>query len=322
VATRPLDVRPGDLALRSWSPSTLDAYNADWRWFTAWCDVEAGLDDPLEADEHVVAEYVAAMVRDRLAYATIGRRLAAIAFVFDVVARRPSPSRSRLVRRVVRGAARTLGAIPRGATPLTLAEFRRIVHGLALMRPAPTRRTAVQRDQLLFALGWAAALRPGELVALDLDDLDLIGDPNRGDAGILVRIRRSKGDRRGRTETVAVPCASDAASCPVRLALVAIRRQNHGPLFVQHDRYGNTRGRLGANAVSRIVKGAVADILGLDPTPIADSRCAPGTSPKPAATAFPTTSSRAIPATTASGCSTSTTDPPADLTVSAFGAWW
>jgi integrase len=259
-------VGPGDLALRSWAPSTVDAYNEDWRTFTAWCRFSVGLVDPFDADEFVVAEYVAAMVRDRLAYATIGRRLAAIAFAFDVVARRPSPTRSRLVRRVVRRAAHTLGTTPRRAEPLTLAQLHQILGGLALVRPDQRQRTAVRRDQLLFALGWAAALRPGELIAVDADDLTFTDDADSGDGGMLVRIRRSKGDRQGGTDYVAVRCARQAATCPVRLAQRATRRLRTGPLFVHLDRHGESRGRLGVNAVSRVVKATVADVLHLDPT--------------------------------------------------------
>jgi integrase len=258
-------VRPGHLALRSWAPSTIDAYNEDWCWFAAWCHASTGLRDPFHADELVVAGYVAAMVGDRLAFATIRRRLAAIAFAFDV-ARRPSPTRSRLVRRVLKGAARTLGTTQRRAEPLTLAQLRKIVDLLVIARPGQLPEVA-QRDQLLLALGWAAALRPGELVALDVEDVTFTGDTDSGEGGMVVRIRHSKASRH-RTDHVAVPCARRAATCPVRLAeRAAGLTLLGGPLFCHVDRHGNIRGRLAANAVARLVRAAVADVLGLDPTP-------------------------------------------------------
>jgi integrase len=152
----------------------------------------------------------------------------------------------------------------RHAEPLTLAQLRQILDLLAEARPGHVGEL-VRRDQLLLAFGWAAALRPGELVALDVDDVTFTGDLDRGGGGMLVRVRRSK-DRRGRSEHVAVACASRAAWCPVRLAERATCRPRSSALFVHFDRHGNSRGRLAANAVSRVVKAAVADVLRLDPT--------------------------------------------------------
>jgi integrase len=261
-ATPTLKLR-ASLARRSWAPSTVDAYTEDWRAFATWCHASIGVVDALEADELVVASYVAAMVGDRLAFATIRRRLAAITFAFNV-ARRPSPTRSRLVRRVLKGAARTLGATPRRAEPLTLAQLRKILDLLVVVRPGQANEL-VQRDRLLLAVGWAAALRPGELVALDVDDVTFIGDPDHGEGGMVVRIRPSNAHLHGRTDYIAVPCARRPATCPVRLTRQATRLQLLGQLFAPIDRYGDSSGRLAANAVSRIVRAAVIDVLGLDP---------------------------------------------------------
>lgn len=85
------------------------------------------------------------------------------------------------LRRVLRGLRRTLGCAPhRRAHPLTTAEIRRIVARLDSSDPLAV------RDRAIILLGYASALRPSELSALDLDDIT----PALG--GVLLRVRRSK----------------------------------------------------------------------------------------------------------------------------------
>jgi integrase len=253
-----------DLSARAWAPATLAAYRDDWNRFATWCHTAAGLDDPLAADDHHVADYVATLVRDQLAFATIRRRLAGITFAFDIVGRHRPPTRSPLVRRVMRGAARTLATAQRRARPLTLDELRQIITHLPILR-RDTPRATVERDRLLIGLGWAAALRAGELVALDADDLTFDGPPYDPEAKMTVHLHRSKTDQDGRGDFVIVPYSTHAATYPARLALHAVSETRTGPLFRHIDRHGTARGRLAA-AVSRIVKTAVTDVLCRDPT--------------------------------------------------------
>jgi hypothetical protein len=84
---------------------------------------------------------------------------------------------------------------------------------------------------------------------------------------MVVRMRHANAHRHGRTEYVAVPCARRPATCPVRLAQQATRLQLLGQLFAPIERHGSSSGRLAANAVSRIVRAAVIDVLRLDPAP-------------------------------------------------------
>jgi integrase len=55
------------------------------------------------------------------------------------------------------------------------------------------------RDRALLLIGWTAALRRGELVALEVADLSF--EPE----GVVLTIRRSKTDREGSGASVAVP---------------------------------------------------------------------------------------------------------------------
>ncbi len=96
------------------------------------------------------------------------------------------------VKATLAGIARTLGAPPEKKAALTadlLAKaLRRIPQDLAGLR-----------DRALILIGFAAALRRSELVALDVEDIA------RHPKGLVVTIRRSKTDQAGVGKTKAIP---------------------------------------------------------------------------------------------------------------------
>jgi integrase len=253
-----------ELLAESWSPRTRAGYEADWVQFAVWCHVR-GIDDPLTADEIDVAEWVATLVERHLAIATIRRYLAAVGWAFEATGR-TSPTRSRAVRQVVAGASRRLGTTQRRAEPLRLEQLRRIIIALPVVSGAPAHRSPrVRRDQVLLAVGWAAALRSEELVGLDVDDITITGDPTTGTTGgMLIRVRRSKGDQT-QPAYVAVPWSTHPSTCPVRLAMLHIRQIRTGPLFRHIDRHGTTHNRLQPKTASQILKQHVSTILQANP---------------------------------------------------------
>jgi hypothetical protein len=91
----------------------------------------------------------------------------------------PTPTDHDVVRAVVRGTRRQLGVAQPQKTALELDARRTVV----LAIPNDLRGL---RDRALLLLGWAAALRRNELVALEVADLGL--EPE----GVVLTIRRSK----------------------------------------------------------------------------------------------------------------------------------
>jgi integrase len=199
-----------DLIANSVAPTTRAAYEKDWLDFDVFC--RAGRHgDPLDATAVMVGEYVNEMVRDRRAYSTITRRLAAISFC-QRLATGSTVARDPLVTTALQGARRLLaGRGTRQAAPLRLADMRSIITALPIVAPG---RPSMRRDQLIVALGWASALRASELVNLDVEDLTVVGDPNISDGGLLVRVRTGKAAHQ--IEWVAVPFSTHVHTCPVR----------------------------------------------------------------------------------------------------------
>ena len=117
------------------------------------------------------------------------------------------------------------------------------------------------RDRALLALGWFGAFRRAELVSLDA------GDVVRGDEGLVVTLRRSKGDQEGHGATKGIPYASLPAVCPVRALARWLEASGiaEGPIFRGIDRHGHVQAeRLHPCSVARVVK-RCAERAGLDP---------------------------------------------------------
>ncbi len=174
---------------------------------TPWC-AERGV-RAIPAAPASVAAFLAAEADREFRPVTIGRRAAAIAAAHRAQDH-PNPCDSGAVQAVMSGIRREFGTAPRRqAKPLELAPLARVVEPIEL-----TTRTAY-RDRALLLLGFAAALRRSELVALDVEDVDF--DPAKG---VLLTIRRSKTDQERAGAQVAVPYARAGNDlCAVRALL-------------------------------------------------------------------------------------------------------
>jgi len=147
-------------AERSLSDSTRRSYARDLSAFQAWC-LTRGV-STLPAEPQTLAAYLADLAQtDRPA--TIGRKLAAIA-VAHRDAGLESPTEHGMVKRTLAGIRREKGTAPHQKSALLVDDLRRIV--------APLGTSLLDcRDRALLLLGFAAALRRGELVALRVEDV-------------------------------------------------------------------------------------------------------------------------------------------------------
>lgn len=240
------------------SPHTRRGYAGDWRDFLEWCQA-AGL-PALPAAPETVGAYLAGMARTH-ALATLRRRLASIARAHRQSGRqfwRGHPA----IRDTLRGIAREHGVAPRRAAALTTPEIRKLVAGCG-------GDAAGLRDRALILLGYAAALRRSELVALDRDHVEFDGE------GVRLLVARGKGDAAGRGAAVGVPRGQRRETCPVRAleAWLEASGCRFGPVFRAVDRWGGIeRGRrLHPDAVRTILlrRAAAAGLEGTAREPIA-----------------------------------------------------
>jgi len=241
-------------AERSLSASTRRGYARDLAAFQVWCQARAVT--ALPAAPQTLAAYLADLaLTDRPA--TIGRKLAAIA-----VAHRDtgleSPTEHGMVKRTIAGIRRAKGTAPHQKSALLVEDLRRIV--------APLGTSLLdRRDRALILLGFAAALRRSELLALRVADVRF------EEEGLVLTLRRSKTNQEGRLETIAVAYGSDMATCPVRAlrAWLAAAGLVAGPLFVGLTPQGGLRTvALGDRMVAHVVKRR-CKAVGIEPSEVA-----------------------------------------------------
>jgi site-specific recombinase XerD len=229
--------------------STRRCYKLDIRIFTAWCRARGA--EPLPATPDVVATFLASQAKAGLKASTIGRRCAAIAYAHKLAGMEP-PTNAEALRAVLRGIRRTIGAKPNKKVPAT----HNLVTAMVGLAPDTLRG---KRDRALLLLGFAAALRRSELVALTVADLVEV------QGGLRVQIRRSKTDQEGQGHEVAVPAGGKLRVAEAVREWLDAAGISEGPVFRSVRKGGGVGGgALTHQAVVLTVK-AYAERAGLDP---------------------------------------------------------
>ncbi len=226
--------------------NTSSGYRYSWQRFLCWCgdmDVAA-----LPAGIETVSLYVVSLLANHKA-STVMHYVSAIANVHRVNGF-PSPVTPE-VRKLLMGARRLRTERVRQVRPLTLEN---VIAISALLIEDGTALAA--RDRSLILLGFASALRSANLVALNMEDIE-ISEP-----GLRLNIRRSKTDQMGRGRLVGVPWGKPQ-TCPVLALSDWLKRRGDfpGPLFTSFDCHRDAKVRsLQPERVGQLVQRCVARI--------------------------------------------------------------
>jgi integrase len=230
--------------------ATRRAYTSDWAAWRAFATSRGA--QILPAHPGVVAAFLSAQADAGRKASSISRSMAAVAYHHKQAGYDPPPTATAGVRAVMRGIRRTIGTAPtkkRAATAdvvmKMLAKCGDDLIGL--------------RDRALIAVGMAGAFRRSELVALTTDDVEHVKD------GLLITIRKSKGDQEGLGQVVSLPHGHHIRPVEALDAwLDAAGITGPGEtLFRQVRLGGRLGGPLSGDAIARRVKVLVAR-AGLD----------------------------------------------------------
>ena len=244
-------------AKASRASSTQRVYASDWRIFLAWC--EARSIEALPADPRAVATFLAAEADNGAKPATIGRRLAAIGYYHKQAGLQPPQARegAAVIGQVMGGIRRTKGVRPvrkRAADGDALRDMLRAIEGDGLRSV---------RDRAVLALGMAAALRRSEIVALTLDDIELVPQ------GLKVTIRGSKTDQERAGAVIAIPEGRRIRPKALLLAWMGLAAHQDGTLFRKLTPADRLTARpMSDRSIARIVQKHAA-AAGYDPTEFA-----------------------------------------------------
>jgi site-specific recombinase XerD len=213
--------------------NTRIAYQQDLCDFLKW-----GGQVPCEPE--TLAMYIAARAETHSAH-TITRRVVGIGRAHSSQGF-VDPTKSGLVRTVLRGVRRVKGLAQRQVSPLLKADV------LAMM--AHHHGTKGTRDRALILLGFAAALRRSELAALAFADIEFVRE------GLVIHLRRSKTDQSGEGRKIGVPWGRTSA-CPVKAVerWLEVSKITSGPVFRAINRGGGVgQLQLSAQSVALILK--------------------------------------------------------------------
>jgi integrase len=265
-----LSQRAAVYATRARGDDTRRAYRTAWSGFSRWCESIGR--EPLAGDPDTIAMFLVRRADDGCAVSTLRVGLAAIRTA-HLLAGVPLDFRHPALSMVLEGITRSKGIRPRRqVTPAVPDLLRRLL----ATRPSSENPIGA-RDRTMLLLGFGAALRRSELVALTLADITAM--PGRG---VQLRIRRSKTDQQGRGDLVGVAAnPADPGFCPAvalqdwlrhreRATDIAIVGSPSGaddqPLFCAVSKGGKVVGTgLSDKAVVRLIKQAASD-AGLDPS--------------------------------------------------------
>ena len=195
----------------------------------------------LPAEPATIAAFLVDEAERGIAASTIGRRVAAIRYAHKL-AEHPDPTGHPDVTETLKGIRRRLGTAREGKAPATAEVVTRMLAHV----PAGL---AGQRDRAILTLGFSAALRRSELVALDVADLVLDRE------GLRLMIRRSKTDQEGAGQEIAVPHGRHLKPVEAVHVWLAAAGITEGPVFRPVTRAGTVRNaRLTDQSIANIVK--------------------------------------------------------------------
>lgn len=236
--------RADTYARASKSNRTWRQYASVWKQFQAWCSEHGHT--PLPASTPTLRAYVAWLADQGRTVATIHAYLAAIATRHSGIGQ--TIDRAAL-RNDIKGIRRLKPRKTRQVKPLVATDLR------ALMTDFGDDNSAA-RDRLLFAMGFAGALRRSELVGLDWKT------PGTGDGyvslderGLVITLLRTK-TTGGEPVEIIVPCPDMPTACDAlgRWAVIASLKPGQ-PVFREVIKGGEIgTQRLTDRSVARIIK--------------------------------------------------------------------
>lgn len=238
-----------------WAPSSQSVYDVTWRAFVAFCAKEGVITFPAPADS--VARFLTASAEGH-STSWVSVALTSIRAAHkDVKGGLPKTDTSRefyvlddpVIVDAWKDIAHTKGTAKTPKAAIVTADIKRIVKAI------PPHKLL---DRAVLLLGFASAMRRSEIVALNRDDLEF------SEEGLAITIRRSKTDKAGKGQQVAI-LRSDTDYCAVK----AVERWLEHMDITEGAVFRNTRDhRLAAPDVAATVKRWAAK-AGFDPRLVA-----------------------------------------------------
>ena len=249
------------------SDNTRAAYRKGWGRFLEYCAAE-GFENPLSVSPEGFAGFlvhlatrpspqsgrVASMSTVELYKSAVNKRY--------VDAGLPAPASHPVARATLKGLARFRGSSRRKVQAL------REYHIQAMLQAAPNTLIG-RRDAAIIAVGFAGALRRSEICNLLVEDVRILDSPDLAEGRMILTVRRSKTDQKGRGEQVPILDGDGIRPIHRLRQWLGSADITAGPLFQTMKRGCGLQGKpMHPGDIARIVK-RYGELVGLNPRDLA-----------------------------------------------------
>jgi site-specific recombinase XerD len=225
--------------------NTIRAYKSDYRDFGLFC-AQNGFRS-LPADPKIVSLYLTHLSTKDVKISTLKRRLVSIGVIHKLKGHYLDTKHPSIIENIM-GIKRRKGSIQKGKKPLLINNLKQIIDVIDSYNNEEIKKF---RDRSLILIGFSGGFRRNEIVSLDYEDLDFVGE------GLKINLRRSKTDQFGEGAVKGLPYFDNSQYCPV-LSLkkwIEVSNIKYGPLFRRFAKGSKlTENRLTDQTVALLIK--------------------------------------------------------------------
>ena len=225
--------------------NTIRAYKSDYRDFRLFC-AQNGFRS-LPADPKIVSLYLTHLSTKDVKISTLKRRLVSIGVIHKLKGHYLDTKHPSIIENIM-GIKRRKGSIQKGKKPLLINNLKQIIDVIDSHNNEEIKKF---RDRSLILIGFSGGFRRNEIVSLDYEDLDFVGE------GLKINLKRSKTDQFGEGAVKGLPYFDNSQYCPV-LSLkkwIEVSNIKYGPLFRRFAKGSKlTENRLTDQTVALLIK--------------------------------------------------------------------
>ena len=225
--------------------NTIRAYKSDYRDFGLFC-AQNGFRS-LPADPKIVSLYLTHLSTKDVKISTLKRRLVSIGVIHKLKGHYLDTKHPSIIENIL-GIKRRKGSVQKGKKPILINNLKQIINVIDSHNNEEIKKF---RDRSLILIGFSGGFRRNEIVSLDYEDLDFVGE------GLKINLKRSKTDQFGEGAVKGLPYFDNSQYCPV-LSLkkwIEVSNIKYGPLFRRFAKGSKlTENRLTDQTVALLIK--------------------------------------------------------------------
>ena len=234
--------------------NTVRAYKSDFQDFGLFC-AQNGFKS-LPSEPKIVSLYLTQLSTKNIKISTIKRRLVSISVIHKLKGYYLDTKHPLIIENLM-GIKRRKGSSQKAKKPLLINILKKVIN---VIDEQKREKIKILRDRSLILIGFSGGFRRNEIVSLDYEDLDFVGE------GLKINIKRSKTDQFGEGSVKGIPYFDNSQYCPVVSIKnwIEFSKINSGPLFRRFTKGSNlSENRLTDQTVALLIK-EYLNLAGID----------------------------------------------------------